>query len=149
MASIEIQTLLGIPYIYRNGPDIDTHPLDGINCQRLVHAFYQQCLGIALSPEQKSLEIYQGGLFRPVEREPIWVGDVFCFGRRNLSDMRRLHLGVYIGEDNNESLILHANRIDQEVSVWRLSEFPHHPRYEQLFGIRRYSFADEAGELPF
>ncbi len=148
MASLEIQNFLDIPYVYRNGPDRDIHPLDGINCQRLVHVFYQRCLGIILSPEQKSLEIYQGGLFRPVENEPIWVGDVFCFGSCGLADMRRLHLGVYIGE-GNEPVILHANRIDEKVSIWNLSDFAQHPRYEHVFGVRRYSFADEAGGLPF
>jgi len=149
MALVEIRHLLDIPYAYRNGPDSDIHPEDGINCQLLVHVFYRQFLEVNLSPQEKSRETFEDGLFRPIMDEPYHVGDIFYFGPAGLTDARRLHLGVYIGEIQGEPLVLHANRVDGRVSIWPLSEFPNHPRYAQWYGVRRYGLLEEMQAAMF
>lgn len=138
MANLEIRDLLGIPYKFENGPSV---PHDGrLNCQSLVHEVYR-CLGISLPVEMLSKEIYEDQvLFDSVDpRIGLNLGDILIFGRPRITDNRRLHLTVYVGNDeNNTPLLIHASGVEGKVSIWPLNQFYETPGYRQLYAVKRY-----------
>lgn len=138
MTKIETGDLLGVPYGFEDGPPF---PRTGrLNCQSLVHEVYGR-LGISLPVEMLSKEIYEDDvLFSSVDpKEGLNIGDILIFGRPGITDYRKLHLTVCIGEDENGiPLLIHANGVDGQVSIWSLGKFSATPRYQKLYAVKRY-----------
>lgn len=152
----------GAGYRYSRGPSIFAHDPQlgreptveeafkgGINCQSLVHGFYREKFGLPIPIDMMSRELFVGypdfDLFVPVnpEESDFTLGDLFFFGKRNINDFRRLHVAVYLGEQNSDGdpLILHATKPLQEddkgIYTWPLTAFFETDRYQELYGVRR------------
>ncbi|OGM75909.1 hypothetical protein A2210_00940 [Candidatus Woesebacteria bacterium RIFOXYA1_FULL_40_18] len=136
----EILSLLDLPYNFGNGPDVkNVSPKDGVNCQQLTHMILATLFQIRLPTEMRSKEFYEDQkYFTQVLVKEATIGDVFIFGRPEENDYRKLHLAVFIGQDSDGSaLLIHANGVDKQVSLWPLDKFSQHPRYEKLYAVKR------------
>ena len=89
-----------------------------------------------------SKEIFEDTeLFENVDGlEQLKMLDLFVFGRQNEHNFRRLHLAVFTGEINESGspLLVHANGIEKQVSVWALENFFLYPRYQRIYAIKRW-----------
>lgn len=139
----DMEKLAGAPYRLKNGPDklgiID--PLeDGVNCQFLAHLALRLIRGVTLSPRLLSREIFLATvMFADINPADAAVGDIFIFGKPNELDYRCLHLTVCADKDKTgEPLLIHANGVDNSVSLWPLSAFFNYPRYKKLFAVKRW-----------
>lgn len=143
----EFLKYLNLPYNYCNGPDAISsmsHILErGLNCQALVHLIYQH-FGLNLPKELLSAEVFADeDLFQSLpwdDPEQLQALDIFLFGGENDDfDTKKLHLAVYTGEQDEEAnpLLIHANSVEQKISIWPLKEFQQHWRYRKIYGLRR------------
>lgn len=138
----DLEKLAGAPYRLKNGPDklgmIDPSK-DGVNCQFLAHLALRLTRGVSLSPLLLSREIFLDTLmFVDINPADAAVGDIFIFGKPNEPDYRCLHLTVCADKDKTgEPLLIHANGLDNSVSLWPLASFYNHRRYQKLFAIKR------------
>lgn len=142
----ELSPFIGLPYNFSNGPSSingNEDLKDALNCQALVHRIYQT-FGIPLPVGLLSKEIFEDRiLFFDIPLElrtsDLAILDVFVFGKQDVKDFRRLHLGLYTGEtdETQDPLIIHATAIDNQVSIWPLQKFIIYPRYERLYAIKR------------
>lgn len=139
----ELLRFLGKPYNFHHSPRIDLISEEAVNCQRLVHLLYQTRYQVQLPIGMWSQEIYldEAVIFRTVtNKEQLFEGDIGIFGPKDNSsfDPRRFHLAVFTGEaHDNDPLLIHATYYDSQVSIWKLSEFFHKPRYAELIRIKR------------
>lgn len=118
----------------------DSQPADGVNCQLLVHLALGFIHGIDLPPAMRSKEIFEDReFFADIPPDATSLGDVFVFGKVDETDLRQLHLAVKIDDDpqTRQPLLIHATSIEGVVTVWPLSRFSSHPRYEKLFATKR------------
>lgn len=129
----DLLSLIGRPYKFDHSPGVN-HDSEAINCQQAIHLVYQTRLGITLPTGMWSQEISQDEtfIFQTVARLK-YEGDIGIFGPASQSDARFFHLAYYLGEEK----LLHANVIDNEVSVWNLNKFLQTPRYAELKGVKR------------
>lgn len=143
------------PSIFDHNPELNREPTteeafrEGVNCQALVHAVYRDIFGFSIPTNIMSKEMYEGDsetpLFVPVDTagDSYLMGDIFIFGRRNTTDMRKLHVAVNTGNKNEEGelMILHATKPigenDSGIYIWPFPHFLETGRYEELYGIRR------------
>ncbi len=140
--NIEITQFIGLPYDYKSSPRIGFEGKT-VNCQSTVHLLYKSRLGIELPKGMWSKEIYEDEqlIFKTVKSpiDRLYEADILIFGQFNECDPRRFHLTYYSGQCNGQGdpLIVHANVYDLGVSVWPLSKFPLHKRYEELKSVKR------------
>lgn len=135
-----VESLIGLPYRYENGPMADSRPVDGVNCQLLVHLALELLHGINLPPAMRSKEIFEDQeFFAEIPLDTASLGDIFMFGKADETDPRQFHLAVKIDEDlrTQQPLLIHATNIEKTVTVWPLIQFFSHPRYEKLFAVKR------------
>lgn len=135
-----VESLIGLPYRYENGPATSRHLSEGVNCQLLVHLALNLLHGIDLPPTMMSKEIFEDHeFFEEIPLNSTSPGDVFVFGRNTEADFRQLHLAIKVDEDPRikQPLLIHATNIEKAVAVWSLSQFLSHPRYEKLFAVKR------------
>lgn len=140
-ALTQIEHLIGVPYNYRNGPDVvESGSLseDGVNCQLLVHLALRALKGCNLPHTMKSKELWEDqhhfrDVIPPERYEPV---DVFLFGRTGEMNPKKLHPAVCVAI-GDEPLLLHATVVTQAVSLWLLREFSRHERYQRLFAVKR------------
>lgn len=136
----EILSFFDFPYKFANGPDVtNVSPTDGVNCQQLTHMVLATLFQVRLPAEMKSKEFFEDQeYFTSVSVREATVGDVFIFGEPEENDYRRFHLAVFIDQDSDGSaLLIHANSVDRQVSLWPLDKFSQYPRYGKLYGVKR------------
>lgn len=138
----EITQFIGLPYDFKSSPRIGFEGKT-VNCQSTVHLLYKARLGIELPKGMWSKEIFEDeGLIFETVRSPIdrlYEADIFVFGQKEEIDPKKFHLTYYSGQRNvqGDPLVVHANVYDLGVSVWPLSKFYQHKRYEELKTIKR------------
>lgn len=140
-ALAQIDHLIGVPYQYRNGPELaDKENIleAGVNCQLLGHLAIRALKDHVLPPTMKSKELledqqYFRDIFSP---EPYELVDVFLFGRPQEMNPKRLHPSLCVAIED-EPLLLHATAVTQAVSLWSLREFSRYERYQRLFAVKR------------
>jgi hypothetical protein len=140
----EVERFLGRPYKYENGPatPVEQVETEGGNCQRLGHDAYRAWYAVQFPSGLWSKELftdethYVQTVAADDESKP---GDIYLFGRATLKDPKSLHWAIYIGVDNKtgEELFLHANVVDGQTTIWPLSRFAEHERYETLYARKR------------
>ncbi len=140
----DLESLVGIPYQGSHGPGKlgQINPWeDGINCQFLLHLALKMLHNAQIPPSFRSKELYEfNSLFTDVVcTDASTVGDAFLFGRVLETDPRHLHVAIRadINSNGEQPLLLHANCVDNRVSIWSLDTFTNHSRYSKLFGMRR------------
>ena len=147
MTLTEFQQFTGIPFNKEAGPTVlngQEELTEGINCQGLVHKIYNY-FGHNLPPSFRSREIFEDEeLFFSLSLDnldPFSLAklDILIFGRQDVIDFRKLHLSVYTGElDKDQNpLIIHSTRVEQQVVIWPLQKFFTFPKYEKLYAIKR------------
>ncbi|MBI4084822.1 MAG: C40 family peptidase [Candidatus Levybacteria bacterium] len=135
---------LGWPYLRKHGPwvigkgiDVSTY---GLNCQTLVHLYYNNRFGVKLPIGMWTKEIYEdeGLLFETLQSEEYVEGDIFFFGKSEAKPIS-LHLAVYTGihDPTGDMILRHANSVDNKVSDWPLGKFFQHKRYQNLHRVKR------------
>lgn len=138
----EIAQFIGLPYDFRSSPRIDFEGKT-VNCQSTVHLLYKSRLGIELPKGMWSKEIYEDEqlIFQTVRpsTDRLYEADILIFGPIEENDPKRFHLAYCSGQCDvqGDPLVIHANVYDLGVSVWPLSKFPRHKRYEELKSIKR------------
>lgn len=135
-----VESLIGLPYLYENGPMTDNRLPEGINCQLLVHLALKLLRGINLPPIMMSKEIFEDQeFFEVISPDIASVGDIFVFGKTDETDYRQLHLAVKIDDDpqTRQPVLIHATSIEKAVTIWPLIQFSSYPRYEKLFAVKR------------
>lgn len=140
-ALAQIDHLIGVPYNYRNGPDVvesGSIPEDGVNCQLLTLLAIWALKGRVLPPTMKSKELLEDQqYFRDiVPPESYELVDVFLFGKAHQTNLKKLHPAVCVAIED-EPLLLHATAVTQAVSLWSLREFSRYERYQRLFAVKR------------
>jgi hypothetical protein len=134
-----ISQTIGRPYEFSAGPGVEGEP---INCQKLVHSFMKENFNVLVPTSVRSQEIYHddGIHFRNIDYvRQTRFGDVFLFSNQENSDPKKFHLAcqVAISRELDQPLLIHANIIENKVSIWPLDHFATIPRYETLIGKRR------------
>ncbi len=135
-----VENLIGLPYLYENGPTTSRHPSEGVNCQLLVHLALKLLHGIDLPSAMMSKEIFEDReFFVEIPCDTASLGDIFVFGKTAETDPRQFHLAVKIDDDaqTQQPLLIHATSIEKTVAVWPLSQFFFYSRYEKLFTVKR------------
>jgi len=156
-----IESLLGIPYRYENGPfsyeSENEARQNGINCIALVHLIYDKIFNVLLPRELRAYEMYcpNSYLDSVSESSSYQIGDIIFVGRKNLTKVLEnfnpdfdkngnlitkfpLHLAVHAGErSGSKELFVHANYDDKKVSVWSEDQLLNNSRYGQIYARKR------------
>lgn len=141
-----IGRLVGAQYKYKHGPwmlqDKTAAELKemGLNCQLLTHAIYTGYFGVQLPMGMWSSEIfYDHELFTEVPAHMSRdTADIVFLGPTNLSDAKKLHLGV-LGSGGEDSLIIHSSfySANPGVIIEPMKKIQEIARYAQIYGVRR------------
>lgn len=129
----DLLSLIGRPYKFDHSPGVKPDS-EATNCQQAIHLAYQTRLGITLPTGMWSKEIHDDEtfIFQTVLQLK-YEGDIAIFGPTSQPDARFFHLAYYLGEGK----LLHANNIDNQVSIWPLAKFLETPRYAELKRVKR------------
>lgn len=145
MALDRYQHLVGIPYELGNGPEVvvagkSLHDV-GTNCQALFHAVLA-LHGKTLPVTMRSKELFEDttyfetivqGHFRLHEL------DTVLFGSQRLTDPRKLHIAVHVGEhdEQGQPLLIHATRVESKVTIWPFVQFSLYQQYKRIYAVKR------------
>lgn len=115
---------------------------EGTNCIALWREIYRDMFGVQLPVGlwPKELVADEREFFQTLKPgTPNVVGDTFVFGKKQ-DDLYQLHIATFTGitDDNEDPLLIHAtNRGENMSTLWPLSRFLAHPRYERIYAVKR------------
>jgi hypothetical protein len=150
-------------YVFSQGPDRvrsrQDALSDGLNCVSLAHLIIHDLFGYVLpatyqctelsTDEEHFTSIPSASLMR--KGDLVWFGvtapavSIEDFVPRfengslaNFNEYPINHVAIYTGiYDHGDYLLIHANQVDQTITVWPLRAFQDHDRYDKVYAIMR------------
>jgi hypothetical protein len=150
-------------YVFSQGPERVRSRADalskGLNCIALAHLIIHDLFDYVLPATYRCTELSTDGehftsipsvsLMRPGDL--VWLGRadpatgiedfVPRFENDRLANFNEYpinHVAIYTGVyDQDDYMLIHANRVDQTNAVWPLRAFQDHDRYRRVYAITR------------